>query len=86
MKITLTKNGKSLNKTSHYLEDTLVEATEFLLRGLATARQAITTLPKLPVTVMTLSTIQEMEAVRALLESAIAQVQLQRPRQVHTLH
>jgi hypothetical protein len=71
---------------SHYLEDTLVEATEFLLCGLATAQQAVSTLPKSPVTVMTLSMIHEKEAVRALLESAIAQVQLQRPRQVHTLH
>ncbi|MFJ4349339.1 hypothetical protein ACIPZ5_00385 [Pseudomonas sp. NPDC089428] len=71
---------------SHYLEDTLVEATEYLLCGLAVAQQAVTTLPKSPATVMTLSMIHEMEAVRTLLESAIAQVQLKRPRQVHTLH
>jgi len=29
---------------SHYLEDTLVEATEYLLCGLAVAQQAVTTL------------------------------------------
>ena len=54
--------------------------------GLAVAQQAVTTLPKSPATVMTLSMIHEMEAVRTLLESAIAQVQLKRPRQVHMLH
>ncbi|MFJ4066348.1 hypothetical protein ACIPW4_13730 [Pseudomonas sp. NPDC089996] len=71
---------------SYYLEDTLIEATEHLLCGLAVAQQAVTTLPKSSATVMTLSMMHEMEAVRALLESAIAQVQLKSPRQAHTLH
>lgn len=71
---------------SHYLEDTLVEATEYLLCGLALGQQAVTTLPRSSATVMILSMIHEMEAVRALLESAIAQVQLKRPGQVQTLH
>ncbi|MEN4829411.1 hypothetical protein ABEH27_23245 [Pseudomonas sp. P39-UII1] len=72
--------------SSHYLEDTLIEATECLLCGLAVAHQAITTLPKSPATIMTMTVMHEMEAVRTLLESAIAQVQLKGRRQVRTLH
>lgn len=71
---------------SHYLEDTLIEATEYVLCGLTLAQHAITTLPKSPATLMTLAVMHEMEAARTLLESAIAQVQLKSPRQVHTLH
>jgi len=72
--------------SSHYLEDTLIEATEYLLCGLAVAHQAITTLPRSPATIMTMTVMHEMEAVRTLLESAIAQVQLKGRRQVRTLH
>ncbi|WDY59619.1 hypothetical protein [Pseudomonas sp. PSKL.D1] len=72
--------------TSHYLEDTLVEASEHLNCGLEVALQAVTKLPKSTATVMTLAVMHEMEAVRTLLESAIAQVQLKGLRQVQTLH
>ncbi|MFJ4155618.1 hypothetical protein ACIPZF_12600 [Pseudomonas sp. NPDC089752] len=71
---------------SHYLEDTLIEATECVLCGLAVAHQAITTLPKSPATIMTMTVMHEMEAVRMLLESAIAQVQSKSQRQLRTMH
>ncbi|MFK0312557.1 hypothetical protein ACIQUF_15085 [Pseudomonas sp. NPDC090233] len=71
---------------SHYLEDTLIEATECVLCGLAVAHQAITTLPKSPATIMTMTVMHEREAVRTLLESAIAQVQSKSQRQLRTMH
>lgn len=59
-----------------YLEDTLVEAMEYTLCGLAVANQSITFLPKSPATIMLLSVMHELDAVRSLLECALAQVQL----------
>ncbi|NIE77649.1 hypothetical protein F3J45_24765 [Pantoea sp. Ap-967] len=72
--------------TSHYLEDTLIEACEYVFCGLAVAHQAVATLPKSPAALMTQAVIHELEAVRTLLESAIAQVQIKQPRQVRSLH
>lgn len=71
---------------SHHLEDTLTQATEYALCALSVGHHAISTLPKSPATIMTLAVMHEMEAVRTLLESAIAQVQLRGRQQMHTLH
>lgn len=60
---------------SHHLEDTLIQATEYALCALSVGHHAISTLPKSPATIMTLAVMHEVEAVRSLLESAIAQVQ-----------
>ncbi len=71
---------------SHHLEDTLIQATEYVLCALSVGHHAISTLPKSPATVMTLAVMHEVEAVRSLLESAIAQVQFKGKPQMHTLH
>ncbi|MCY1450037.1 hypothetical protein D9M71_668150 [compost metagenome] len=71
---------------SHHLEDTLTQATEYVLCALSVGHHAISTLPRSPATIMTLAVMHEMEAVRTLLESAIAQVQLGSRPQMHTLH
>lgn len=71
---------------SHHLEDTLIQATEYVLCALSVGHHAVTALPRSPATIMTLAVMHEMEAVRTLLESAIAQVQLRDRPQVHTLH
>ncbi|MGW7771340.1 hypothetical protein ACTWM0_00135 [Pseudomonas machongensis] len=69
-----------------YLEDTLVEAMEYTLCGLAVANQSITFLPKSPATIMLLSVMHELDAVRSLLECALAQVQLKSRTQPLSLH
>ncbi|WGV19518.1 hypothetical protein QIY50_19490 [Pseudomonas putida] len=71
---------------SHHLEDTLTQATEYVLCALSVGHHAIALLPRSPATIMTLVVVHEMEAVRTLLESAIAQVQLRGRPQMHTLH
>ncbi|MDZ3990763.1 hypothetical protein [Pseudomonas sp. Teo4] len=71
---------------AHYLEDTLIQATEYVLCALAVAHHSVSTLPKSPCSLMTLEVMHEMEAVRALLESAVAQVQMKERPQMHTLH
>ncbi|HEK1770114.1 TPA: hypothetical protein SMR47_004080 [Pseudomonas putida] len=68
------------------LEDTLVEAMESTLCGLAVANQSITFLPKSPATIMLLSVMHELDAVRSLLEYALAQVQLKSRTQPLSLH
>lgn len=74
------------NEASHSLEDTLIQATEYVLCALAVAHHSVSTLPKSPSSLMTLAVMHEMEAVRALLESAVAQVQMKERPQMHTLH
>lgn len=54
--------------------------------GLAGPHVAATTLPKSPVSIMTLAVMHEMEAVRTLLDSAVAQVQLTVTPHMQTLH
>ncbi|MDF0730878.1 hypothetical protein P0Y43_09095 [Pseudomonas entomophila] len=68
------------------LEDTLVEAMEYTLCGLAVANQSITFLPKSPATIMLLSVMHELDAVRSLLECALAQVQLKSRTSPRFLH
>ncbi|WP_369991453.1 hypothetical protein [Pseudomonas xanthosomatis] len=75
-----------LTNTPQYLEDTLVEALEYAMCGLAVGQQSITFLPKSPASIMLLAVMHELEAVRQLVECALAQVQLGQRRQVHTLH
>ena len=72
--------------TPHHLEDTLIQASEYVLCALAVAHHAVSTLPKSPASIMTLAVMHEMEAVRTLLESAVAQVQLTARPHMQTLH
>ncbi|MEW5515171.1 hypothetical protein ABGT16_21385 [Pseudomonas asiatica] len=73
-------------ESPHHLEDTLIQATEYVLCALSVGHHAIASLPRSPATIMTLAVMHEMEAVRTLLESAIALVQLRDGQPVHTLH
>ncbi|MDH0731860.1 hypothetical protein N5F23_14945 [Pseudomonas sichuanensis] len=70
----------------HALEDTLVNATEYLMCALAIALHAFSTLPKSPATMMLLTVVHELDATRTLLESALAQVQMSARAQVDTRH
>ncbi|WP_153789174.1 hypothetical protein [Pseudomonas sp. EMN2] len=70
----------------HSLEDTLVNATEYLMCALAVALHAFSTLPKSPATMMLLTVVHELDATRTLLESALAQVQMRARAQVDTRH
>lgn len=72
--------------TPQYLEDTLVEALEYAMCGLAVGQQSITFWPKSAATIMLLAVMHELEATRQLVECALAQVQLGQRRQVYTLH
>jgi len=70
----------------HVLEDTLVNATEYLMCALAVALHAFSTLPKSPATMMLLTVVHELDAARTLLESALAQVHMSARAQVDTRH
>ncbi|MFV3405359.1 MULTISPECIES: hypothetical protein [Pseudomonas] len=72
--------------TPHYLEDTLAEALEYTQCGLAVGRQSLAFLPRSPATMMLLSVMHELDAVRTLVECALAQVQLKTRRDTCTLH
>lgn len=75
-----------ISDSPHHLEDTLIQATEYVLCALSVGHHAVASLPRSPATIMTLAVVHELEAVRTLLESAIAQVQLRGRQPVHTLH
>lgn len=70
----------------HVLEDTLVNATEYLMCALAVALHAFSTLPKSPATMMLLTVVHELDAARTLLESALSQVQMSARPQMDTRH
>jgi hypothetical protein len=72
--------------TPQSLEDTLVEALEYAMCGLAVGQQSITFLPKSPASIMLLAVIHELDAMRQRVECALAQVQLGQQRRAHTLH
>ncbi|MCE1118742.1 MULTISPECIES: hypothetical protein [Pseudomonas] len=69
-----------------YLEDTLVEAMEHALCGLAVAHQSITYLPRSPATIMLMTVMHELDALRTLVECALAQLQRRAHPSEHTLH
>ena len=68
------------------LEDTLVQASEYTLCALTVAHQSMLLLAKSPGSIMLLSVMHELESVRALVASALAQVQLRDQPEMHTLH
>ena len=70
--------------TYHSLEDTLIQAAEYALCAQTVAQQAVLLQPKSPGSVLIMATMHELEALRALLEAALIQVQL--PCEPRTLH
>ncbi|MBO9551483.1 hypothetical protein [Pseudomonas sp.] len=70
--------------TSHSLEDTLIQATDYALCAQTVAHQAILLQPKSPASILIMATMHELETLRVLLETALIQVQL--PAEPRTLH
>ncbi|MHA6159596.1 hypothetical protein [Pseudomonas sichuanensis] len=58
-----------------FLEDTLVQISEHLHCALAVAHQSVLLCTKSPGSMLMLAAVHEMETLRSLLESALAQVQ-----------
>ncbi|QXH51066.1 hypothetical protein KSS94_24530 [Pseudomonas fakonensis] len=69
---------------SHSLEDTLVQASEYVLCALTVAHQAVLHRPRTPATVLMMASMHEMESLQALLELALAQVQM--PQKARVMH
>lgn len=65
----------SPQKAPHSLEDSLVQASEYLVCALTVAQQAVLQNPSPGGQVLTLATLHEIEAARALVEGALSQVQ-----------
>ncbi|MDR6713482.1 hypothetical protein J2W83_003090 [Pseudomonas hunanensis] len=74
------------NLPSQSLEDTLVQASEYTLCALTVAHQSMLLLAKSPGSIMLLSVMHELESIRALVASALAQVQRRDQPEMHTLH
>jgi len=68
----------------HSLEDTLLMAADYALCAEAVAQQAVLMQPRSPVSVLIMASMHELETLRKLLESALAQVQ--KPANPQTLH
>ncbi|WP_060482511.1 hypothetical protein [Pseudomonas sp. NBRC 111119] len=58
------------------LEDTLIQATDYALCAATVAHQALLQQPKSPASILMMASMHELEALRALLESALIQVQM----------
>ncbi|MBI6943982.1 hypothetical protein JET76_21870 [Pseudomonas putida] len=70
--------------TSHSLEDTLIQATDYALCAQTVAHQALLQQPKSPVSILMMATMHGLEALRVLLEAALIQVQMPaEPRMRH---
>jgi hypothetical protein len=61
---------------SHSLEDILIQATDYALCAATVVHQALLLQPKSPASILMMTSIHEMEALRALLESALIHVQM----------
>ncbi|KNX77080.1 hypothetical protein DA83_03865 [Pseudomonas sp. 250J] len=73
------------NPSPHHLEDTLIQATEYVRCALIVAHQSVlASHPHSLGATLALTAVHEMETVRALLDSALTQVQV--PVQVQTHH
>lgn len=58
------------------LEDTLIQATDYALCAETVVQQALLLQPKSPVSILMMASMHEIEALRALLESALIQLQM----------
>jgi len=68
----------------HSLEDTLIQATDYALCAATVVHKALLLQPKSPASILMMTSMHELEALRILLESAL--VQLQIPAEPRTLH
>jgi len=68
----------------HSLEDTLIQATDYALCAQTVIHQALLLQPKSPASILMMASMHEMEALRAMLESMLIQVQM--PAEPRTLH
>ncbi|MDR6713024.1 hypothetical protein J2W83_002626 [Pseudomonas hunanensis] len=68
----------------HSLEDTLIQATDYALCAQTEVHQAMLLQPKSPISILMMTSMHELEALRMLLESALIQVQM--PAAPGTLH
>ncbi|NWL06335.1 MULTISPECIES: hypothetical protein [Pseudomonas] len=59
----------------HSLEDTIIMASDYALCAEAVAQQAMLMQPRSPAAVLLMASLHELEALRRLLESALAQIQ-----------
>jgi len=66
------------------LEDTLIEASDYALCATTVVHQAMLLQPKAPASILMMTSMHELETLRALLESAIALVQM--PTEPGTSH
>ncbi|TLP61735.1 MULTISPECIES: hypothetical protein [Pseudomonas] len=69
-------------RNPHSLEDTLAQASEYALCALTVAHQAVLLKPRSPASVLMMASMHEVESLRALLESALIQVQMASDEQV----
>ncbi|MBA1199302.1 hypothetical protein G7011_19535 [Pseudomonas plecoglossicida] len=71
-------------RSPHFLEDTIIQAAEHALCAQAVAQQAFLLQPRAQVAILMTSSLHELETVRVLLETVLAQIQM--PLEAHTLH
>jgi hypothetical protein len=67
-----------------FLEDTLMMAADYALCAEAVAQQAMLMQPKSPVSLLIMTSMHELDSLRRLLETALAQIQ--KPADPQTLH
>ncbi|MBH3345538.1 hypothetical protein I5O09_17495 [Pseudomonas parafulva] len=68
----------------HSLEDTLIQATDHALCAATVAHQALLLQPKSPASILIMTSLHELETLRALLESAL--VHVQKPKEPRAMH
>lgn len=71
-------------RASTSLEDTLMTAADYALCAEAVAQQAVLLHPRSPVTLLIMASMHELKALRKLIDSALAQIQV--PANPQTLH
>ncbi|MFA7895453.1 hypothetical protein [Pseudomonas putida] len=71
-------------RNPHSLEDTLVQATDHALCAATVVQQVLLLQPKSLASILMMTTMHELEALRALLESALIQMQI--PTSAKPLH
>ncbi|MFJ4454682.1 hypothetical protein ACIP1G_12450 [Pseudomonas sp. NPDC089392] len=68
----------------HSLEDTLIQASDYALCAATVVHQTLLLQPKSPASILMMTSMHELEALRVLLESALIQVQMPtEPRAMH---
>ncbi|MFG0866358.1 hypothetical protein [Pseudomonas sp. FYR_7] len=68
----------------HSLENTLIQATDHALCAATVAHQALLLQPKSPASILIMTSLHELETLRALLESAL--VHVQKPKEPRAMH